>query len=117
MGGLHETRDAAEFLAIEEHVARRFLRVGGQPAILDDLRCDDRNILDSQMHYGMLCNGSVPIAHHPFLMKLPGLVLGFSELRLLEGRRVEARLEIDILFLDELEQIAPQALPTPAVVG
>jgi hypothetical protein len=50
-------------------------------------------------------------------MKLPGFFPSFSELCFLRSRCVETSLEINILLLDELEQVTPQALPTPTIVG
>ncbi len=113
---LHEARDAAELLTIEEDVPRRFLRIRSQAGILDDLGRDDRHILDGQMHHSMLCYRGVPVAHDPFLMKLPGFLLGCGKISCLERRSPELCIKVDVTFLNELQQIAPQALPTPAIV-
>src|SRR5882724_585388 len=116
MRRLHKARDAAALFTIEEDITGRFLRIRSQASIFDDLGSNDRHILDGQVNHSMLCDRSVSVAHHPFLMKLPSFFLGCRELSRLKGRCAETRLEVDISFLNELQQIAPQALPTPAVV-
>ena len=84
MRRLHEARNAAKLLTIEEDITGRFLGVGGEPGILDDLGRNDRHILNGQMHHSMLCHRSVSVAHDPFLMKLPSFFLGCGKLSCLE---------------------------------
>src|SRR2546430_9808174 len=106
MRRLHKARDAAALFTIEEDITGRFLRIRSQASICDDLGSSDRHILDGQVNHSMLCDRSVSVAHHPFLMKLPSFFLSGGELYRLKRRCVETCIEVDISFLNELEQIA-----------
>ena len=115
MRRLHEARNAAKLLTIEGDITGRFLGVGGEPGILDNLGRNARHILNGQMYNSsMLCHRSVSVTHHPFLMKTAALFLGCGKLCYVKGRCAEAGIEVDVTFLNKLQAVAPQALPTPA---
>ena len=53
-------------------IAGGFLRVGCQPVAFDAFDCQARDVLERNMQYGVLGNGGVAVAHHPFFVELCG---------------------------------------------
>ena len=114
---IHDARLTVELVAIEDHVARRLLGIGGEAGVLDELARDDGDVFDGQMGHGVLGDRGVTVADHPLLVELPGFPLGRGEIVLGEVGPTEPAIQVEVLFLDQLEEVPSQALAAAAVVG
>ena len=117
VGRRHDAGLAVELVPVEDDVAGGLLGEGGQAGVLEHLAGDDGDVLDRQVGHGVLGDGGVAVPHHPLLVELLGLPLCQGEIVLLEIGPGQASLQIQVVVLDELQQVTPQALAASAVVG